>query len=475
MGNNTNDNTLNNDNDSDDEDDAELTQAALQALLNPDTRNSLAEAFTDVGSADGKLSIEQFIAVLKHFSLAGGEDTNTGSNALLESGNPNGGLQWQLSVPALLFIRFVDRDGDGMISADDVFTTHALILQMSAVFVRAVFRLYVEAIWYPGRQLNFLNLQRGGTTNGAPRKAGGYKVMEEQSNADVVEPPRHITARHVSAVFEKLGYDAAGGAKLFNILCEALAKRGQLGVGSGMGNNNNNNSNPGDRNSALLGGDPLPPPNGDRFSSSAMPNAALVAAFATEEDEMKKLSGVTDNMSLDAIANSAANSSHNPDSTQLPNRPASSTGGYKMDVHDFVRAAEIDKVLVKILLIKPKRKINQMLKQIALSQVQESGDEKPSASTFLSRLSGSSMKEEIHSALFQANLISTGGNIGENERSDSTSANFPIANSIGRFARGLYEGVTTQTPGGNGENQPNTNSSNPSTPQTNNTSNSNNT
>ena len=37
-----------------------------------------------------------------------------------------------------------------------------------------------------------------------------------------------------------------------------------------------------------------------------------------------------------------------------------------MDVHDFVRAAEIDKVLVKILLIKPKRRINQMLKNMAI-------------------------------------------------------------------------------------------------------------
>ena len=40
-----------------------------------------------------------------------------------------------------------------------------------------------------------------------------------------------------------------------------------------------------------------------------------------------------------------------------------------MDVNDFVRAAEIDKVLVKILLIKPKRRINQMLKQMAAHSV----------------------------------------------------------------------------------------------------------
>ena len=73
--------------------------------------------------------------MLKHFSLSGTEDHSSNSS-LLEAGSPNAGGIQQLSVPALLFIRFVDRDGDGMISADDIFTTHALIVQMSAVFAR---------------------------------------------------------------------------------------------------------------------------------------------------------------------------------------------------------------------------------------------------------------------------------------------------------------------------------------------------
>jgi len=165
--------------------------------------------------------------------------------------------------------------------------------------------VYIEAIWYPGRQINFLNLQRGGTTSGAAKKPGGYKVMEDQVNADVVEPPRYITARHVSAVFEKLGYDAAGGAKLFNILCETLAKRGQLGVGTGMGDEAPTPrasvaraSVARDTNSALLADDD----EEDTATNSALPNTALVAAFTTEEDEINKLSGVTDSMSLNAIA-----------------------------------------------------------------------------------------------------------------------------------------------------------------------------
>jgi hypothetical protein len=32
--------------------------------------------------------------------------------------------------------------------------------------------------------------------------------------SDVVEPPKQITARHVAAVFEKMGFDPAAGTKV---------------------------------------------------------------------------------------------------------------------------------------------------------------------------------------------------------------------------------------------------------------------
>lgn len=67
--------------------------------------------------------------------------------------------------------------------------------------------------------------------------------------------------------------------------------------------------------------------------------------------------------SIQFIADSAAASS------TPPQPPITSTGsGHKMDVNDFVRAAEIDPVLIKILLVKPKKRINQMLKKIAMEQ-----------------------------------------------------------------------------------------------------------
>jgi hypothetical protein len=124
-----------------------------------------------------------------------------------------------------------------------------------------------------------------------------------------------------------------------------------------------------------------------------------------------------------------------------------------MDVNDFVRAAEIDKVLVKILLLRPKKKINHLLRRMATEQAARSGESNsaPSASTFVASMSPAGMKEELQSALQQANLT----NAMPRERTVSGSNAFPIANSIGRFARGLYEGVTAPangvapgTPGG---------------------------
>ena len=95
----------------------------------------------------------------------------------------------------MLICRFADRDGDGLISTEDLFTTQALIAQrslflllvMSSIlaqallgsyrshsFLRLAFRMYIESIWYPGKQLNVLNLQRNHSVRGgvkSPYKA----------------------------------------------------------------------------------------------------------------------------------------------------------------------------------------------------------------------------------------------------------------------------------------------------------------
>jgi hypothetical protein len=46
-----------------------------------------------------------------------------------------------------------------------------------------------------------------------------YYYCSAEPSSDVVEPPKFITARHVAAVFEKMGYDSAAGTKVSSGIC----------------------------------------------------------------------------------------------------------------------------------------------------------------------------------------------------------------------------------------------------------------
>lgn len=49
----------------DEEEEDCLSEDTLSALLNPDTRDAMASAFNTIGACDGKLSLPQFMAVLR--------------------------------------------------------------------------------------------------------------------------------------------------------------------------------------------------------------------------------------------------------------------------------------------------------------------------------------------------------------------------------------------------------------------------
>ena len=126
-----------------------------------------------------------------------------------------------------------------------------------------IFRLYAEALWYPGRQINAMNVVRSppprsidapkpgpsssplsnlgrnpaaacispvgpgaGTKHGVEGGAIlGESTLGYRMPADVVDPPREISARHVAVVFERLGFEASKGEEAFNILCTALIRQ----------------------------------------------------------------------------------------------------------------------------------------------------------------------------------------------------------------------------------------------------------
>ncbi len=95
-------------------------------FLNSEVRASMVAALSDVVESD-RLTLEQFIVLAKHFNTAlkGGG-----------GGAAAGGASAGVGVVHLLLCRFVDRDGDGLISVDDLFAAQAQVLQRSESFLR---------------------------------------------------------------------------------------------------------------------------------------------------------------------------------------------------------------------------------------------------------------------------------------------------------------------------------------------------
>lgn len=182
-------------------------------LLDPEFRSALSKAWTNIADDQGgKITFEQMIALIRYASSL----QNAPSSALL--------------VP-LLMCRFIDRDSDGLIGADDLFAAQAMILQRAEAFIRLIFRVYTESVWYPGRQLNLMHLmqntnikgQASSTASPAPNNNILAKADAAVDSATyVVEPPKYITARHLATVFEKLGWESSHAVTVFGILCEAI-------------------------------------------------------------------------------------------------------------------------------------------------------------------------------------------------------------------------------------------------------------
>ncbi len=150
-------------------------------FLNSEFREGFAEAIRNLSDNDsGRLSIEQFMAIVKYVTLNssnnnataaataaaianGGNGGGSGSSSEKIAGNTGGGSEKannNVGLGPLIISKFIDRDGDGFITADDIFAAQALILQRSEIFLKVVFRIYAEAIWYPGRQLNLRSLMQ---------------------------------------------------------------------------------------------------------------------------------------------------------------------------------------------------------------------------------------------------------------------------------------------------------------------------
>jgi calcium/calmodulin-dependent protein kinase I len=373
----------------------QCTDEDMMVLQNPDIREALTFVFEKV-CADGKMPTEHFICVLRHFGMGPGAVQGPVSN-----------------LPGLFLCRFIDRDGDGFISANDLFTTQALIMQKSELFLKAVFRMYTESLWYPGRQLNLASYNRSPRKTKSPQ-SGNTAILdnsdENNSFNDVVEPPKFITGRHVGEVFSKIGYKAETGKRIFTILYCVLRRRRQAmtskdapnsssgmlrnvrysrdnlsdfkddplnssvdselnGLKGGLGHDDSFDGSNRDTLSLLVGGSnlidefsKLPTPentstsNGDSELSPLMPPETpekLTKSQSETDLEIENFERMI--MSNDATMHA--------DAMKMMN----SSGSAKMDVHDFIDACNLDDVLVQSVLRKPRQRFLELLTKIQVT------------------------------------------------------------------------------------------------------------
>lgn len=122
-----------------------------------------------------------------------------------------------------------------------------LILQNNELYLRALFCQYQHSAWYPGRSENFKAAQtalapagsslhpgiaaepssRGsrGSIPSTPTAAEAAQAATAiTANVTPYLAPRNISAKHTGQVFERYGYDPRSGHKVFNLLCDVLAK-----------------------------------------------------------------------------------------------------------------------------------------------------------------------------------------------------------------------------------------------------------
>lgn len=307
----------------------------MSPIINTEIRDALIHVFRELGGADngGKLTIEQFTQVLTHFGY-GGKDGLAGGGAIM------------------LICRFIDSDGDGLISAEDIFLAEARILQRSPNFLRAIFRVYTEAVWYPGRQLNHMSMQRTPAKN--PARTG---ILNDSSieNLDLVEPPKYITGRNVASVFERLGYNPDAGVKLFGALCEALARR-RAGVKRSV-------STHADKDGAE--GVPPSPPTSPSAPKPVARNAALSALVGGISDTMAAMtmSGRGSGGALKSAGTPATPPPPGPEEENVSGAEGQldASRNYRMDVQDFMDAAEIDDVLIQVMQMKPRSRMKKLM------------------------------------------------------------------------------------------------------------------
>eukprot|EP01040_Poterioochromonas_malhamensis_P000194 gene195-202_t len=221
----------------------------LTFLVNDEMRRAISSAiFESFGSHRNKITLEEFGIIRKKFAFLPFSASTVSSGS-----TPSGASNLNVNLGEILLANLMDRNHDGFITIEDIYNFQVLLMHKNEVYLQAVFRVYLEALWYPGKNLNYLNTVQHMNLKGkdsepvestaketppevnASGKLAGLldsfsgkrrpsKGKDQEVKFDVVEPPKFITAKNVAVIFEKFGYDPKHAETVFNVLCETLQR-----------------------------------------------------------------------------------------------------------------------------------------------------------------------------------------------------------------------------------------------------------
>jgi serine/threonine protein kinase len=352
-------------------------------LIDKEIRQALARVIFRYFGTNGTLSIDQFLTLRKHFGFQS-------LSALSSPGN-------FLNAGDIVLIQMIDRDGDGSISLEDLMSAFVGVNQLQEPYLRIIFRMYTESLWYFGQHLNYRHAmqqwhnqareyqqqqqqQQPLQPNQQPTQgvdssqkdlvpevksvlveegSGGSKSLVSRT---VVNPPRYITAKHVSAIFEQLGYDPEAGAKVFEVLCEALQRI----------QHTHGHYHPDDMSAPILEEDdgadedtvdPSVKVDTNRVSIPVESNKAAPRDAQEMTNSSSKATVGSDMTDLSIVSSPSIKQKISFGRPFRIRPPSQTTRIAQMDVNDFIRAAHIDNVLVQVFFRQAHTKIYELIQR----------------------------------------------------------------------------------------------------------------
>lgn len=108
-------------------------------VLSEEVREAMAVTiFHLFGDSEGRMTVEQLAAARERLGFTPPSSHQGGAN-----------------IGDLLLLKKMDSDGDGYISAQDMLMAQVQVWQLSDALLYGIFRVYAEAVWYPGKKLNY--------------------------------------------------------------------------------------------------------------------------------------------------------------------------------------------------------------------------------------------------------------------------------------------------------------------------------